>query len=81
MARTRSPLRVRSGARSGVVPAGEPALAGRDGATPLPGLPLDTGGDVIAQLSNDAGGQCWESRFPAANVRDNDTGLFDARIP
>ena len=48
---------------------------------PLPRLPLDASGDVIAQVSNDAGGRCWESRFPAASVRSNDAGLFDARTP
>jgi hypothetical protein len=53
----------------------------RDGSAPLPPLPLDTSGDVIAQISNDAGGRCWESRFPAASVRSNDAGLFDARTP
>ncbi len=53
----------------------------RNGNVPLPSLPLDTSGDVIAQISNDAGGRCWESRFPAASVRRNDAGLFNARAP
>ncbi len=41
-------------------------------------LPLDTSGDIVAQLRNPTTGQCWESVFPPSSVRRNK--VTDGRI-
>jgi hypothetical protein len=54
----------------------------KDGNLPVPELPLDTGGDVIVQLSNsNPGGNCWEEHFTPANVTRNTNELFKAKTP
>jgi cysteine-rich repeat protein len=56
-------------------------VLGRDGNLPLPGLPLDISGAVVVQLSNSDNSNCWEERFPPANVSKNTNQLFKAKTP
>jgi hypothetical protein len=53
----------------------------KDANIPLPTLPLDTGGNVIVQLSHEDGANCWETSFPPASVIKNQPSLFKAVTP
>ena len=55
---------------------------GKDGNLPLPPLPLDPNGPVIAQLSSsDPNRPCYEETFLQSNVTKNETKQFTAKTP
>ena len=57
-------------------------IQAKDGNTPLPTLPLDPNGPVIAQLSNsDPNLPCYEETFLQSNVTKNNTTQFKAKTP
>ncbi len=57
-------------------------IQGKDGKLPLPTLPLDPNGPVIAQLSSsDPNLPCYEETFPQANVTKNEAKQFKAKTP
>ncbi len=57
-------------------------IQGKDENLPLPPLPLDPNGPVIAQLSSsDPNLPCYEETFSQANVTKNDTTQFKAKTP
>ena len=57
-------------------------IQGKDGNVPLPALPLDPNGPVIAQLSSsDPNLPCYEETFPQANVPKNEAKQFKAKTP
>ncbi len=57
-------------------------IQGKDGNLPLPTLPLDPNGPVIAQLSSsDPNLPCYEETFPQANVTKNEAKQFKAKTP
>ncbi len=57
-------------------------IQGKDGNLPLPSLPLDPNGPVIAQLSSsDPNLPCYEETFLQANVTKNNSTQFKAKTP
>ncbi len=57
-------------------------IQGKDGNLPLPTLPLDPNGPVIAQLSSSNPNRpCYEETFTQANVIKNEATQFKARTP
>ncbi len=57
-------------------------IQGKDGNLPLPGLPLDPNGPVIAQLSSsDPNRPCYEETFLQSNVTKNNSTQFKAKTP
>ncbi len=57
-------------------------IQGKDGNLPLPSLPLDPNGPVIAQLSSsDPNAPCYEETFTQANVIKNEAKRFKAKTP
>ncbi len=57
-------------------------IQGKDGNLPLPPLPLDPNGPVIAQLSSsDPNLPCYEETFLQSNVTKNEAKQFKAKTP
>ncbi len=57
-------------------------IQGKEGNLPLPTLPLDPNGPVIAQLSSsDPNRPCYEETFSQANVIKNVAKQFKAKTP
>ncbi len=57
-------------------------IQGKDGNLPLPMLPLDPNGPVIAQLSSsDPNAPCYEESFLPSNVIKNEAKQFKAKTP
>ena len=57
-------------------------IQGKDGNLPLPTLPLDPNGPVIAQLSSsDPNLPCYEETFLQSNVTKNEAKQFKAKTP
>ncbi len=57
-------------------------IQGKDGSLPLPSMPLDPNGPVIAQLSSsDPNAPCYEETYTQANVIKNTSTQFKARTP
>lgn len=58
-------------------------LKGKDGNLDLSAstLRLDTGADVIVQVSNSENTNCWQGTFPPASVTKDTEGAFEATTP
>jgi len=56
-------------------------LGAKGAAVGLPTLPLATSGNVVVQLANSAGAECWESVFTPATFRRNVALGFRAVSP
>ena len=57
-------------------------IQAKDANVPLPTLPLDPNGPVIAQLStDDPNGPCWDETYAPANVIKNTATQFKAKLP